>query len=76
MDKKSYGDRRETTRNQSITKTCPCNIQRFLKLLKMKIFGTKKNDIFLIFAPKHRLWVLVRTKAVLTSTHNLCFGAK
>ena len=33
---------------------------------------------FLIFAPKHRLWVLVRTtgEAVLTSTHNLCFGAK
>ena len=31
--------------------------------------------IFLIFAPKHRLWVLVRTasEAVLTSTHNLCF---
>ena len=35
--------------------------------------------IFLIFAPKHRLWVLVRTasrEAVLTCTHNLCFGAK
>ena len=33
--------------------------------------------VFLIFAPKHRLWVLVRV-AVLTSTHNLCltFGAK
>ena len=25
--------------------------------------------MFLIFAPKHRLWVL-------TSTHNLCFGVK
>ena len=35
--------------------------------LQLKIF-----DIFLIFAPKHRLWVL--TEAVLTSTHNLCFG--
>ena len=31
---------------------------------QMKIF-----DIFLIFCSKHRLWVL-------TSTHNLCFGAK
>ena len=28
-------------------KTCPCNIQRFFKLLKLKIFG-----IFLIFAQK------------------------
>ena len=30
--------------------------------------------IFLIFAPKHKLWVI--GEAVLTSTHNLCFGAK
>ena len=30
--------------------------------------------IFLIFARKHRLWVLVR--AVLTNTHSLCFRAK
>ena len=27
--------------------------------------------MFLIFAQKYRLWVLVRT--VITSTHNLCF---
>ena len=37
---------------------------------------------FLIFDPKHRLWVLVRTamarqfEAVLTCTHNLCFEQK
>ena len=39
----------------------------------------KGISIFLIFAPKHRLLVLVRTSlagAVLTSTHNLYFGAK
>ena len=30
--------------------------------------------ISLSFAPKHRLWVLVRT--VLTCTHNLCFEQK
>ena len=30
---------------------------------------------FLIFARKHRLWVLV-TEAVLTSTHNLCVEQK
>ena len=32
--------------------------------------------IFLISAQKHRLWVLVRTEAVLTNTHNLCFEAE
>ena len=33
--------------------------------------------IFLIFAQKHRLWVLVRTASqVLTNTHNLCFEQK
>ena len=33
---------------------------------------------FLIFAQKHRLWVLIRTafEAVLTCTHNLCFEQK
>ena len=31
---------------------------------------------FLIFAPKHRLWVLVRTEAVLKCTHNQCFEQK
>ena len=30
---------------------------------------------FLIFAAKHRLWVLVRTEAVLTRTY-LCFEQK
>ena len=46
---------------------------------KNEKFQLKNFDNFLIFAPKHRLWVLVRTasaEAVLTSTHNLCFGAK
>ena len=31
---------------------------------------------FLIFALKHRLWVLVNVEAVLTCTHNLCFKQK
>ena len=30
--------------------------------------------MFRIFAPKHRLWVHVRTASA--STHNLCFGSK
>ena len=34
------------------------------------------SPIFRIIAPKHTLWVLVRTagEAVLTSTHNVWFG--
>ena len=42
------------------------------KVEKNENFRWKNFDIFLIFAPKHRLWVLVRT----ASAHNLCFGAK
>ena len=33
----------------------------FLSCEKMEIFGRIFKNIFLIFAPKHRLWVLVRT---------------
>ena len=46
----------------NIRKTCPCNIYP-----PTPHFYTKKNGvcrgipIFLIFAPKHRMWVLVRT---------------
>ena len=59
----------------AITKTCPCNIQKFLTAVKIEHFIL---IFFLIFAPKHTLWVHVRTacQAVLTSTHNLCLGAK
>ena len=35
----------------------------------------KGISIFLIFAPKHRLWVLVRVLTC-TCTHNLCFEQK
>ena len=56
-----------------ITKTRPCNIQNFFFLVvKMKIFSGKKNDIFLIFAQN----IDCGYTLVLTSTHNLCFGAK
>ena len=44
--------------------------------LKIIDFQLKIIDIFLIFAQKHRLWVHVRTAAVLTSTHNPCFQQK
>ena len=47
----------------------------FFKVVKNEKFPLKFFfDIFLIFAPKHRLWVLVKTASA--STHNLCFGAK
>ena len=66
-----------------ITKTCPCNKQIFLAL-KIENFQMKNYDIFLIFAqnidceytlePSRRGGSIA--EAVLTSTHNLCFGAK
>ena len=60
-----------------------CSMQGFLKALKMMILRKKKEeDIFLIFALKHRLWVQVRAtslrwnEAVLKSTNTLRFRAK
>ena len=60
-----------------------------LSIKKTRLFKyidnfTSKNwkfsdKFFLYFCSKHRLWVLVRTasaRAVLTSTHNLCFEQK
>ena len=43
---------------------------------KTGVYMSKHN--FLIFALKHRLWVLVRIarEPVLTNTHDLCFRAK
>ena len=40
----------------------------------VKLGFTGVYIIFLIYAQKHRLWVLA--EAVLTSTHNLCFEQK
>ena len=57
-----------------ITKTYPHKfdpIKPHFYIVKLRFTGV--NIIFLIFARKHRLWVLVRTEAVLTSTYNLCF---
>ena len=60
-----------------IMKTCQYNFD----LLKphfyiVKLGFTGVYIIFLISSQKHKLWVLVRTEAVLTSTHNLCFEQK
>ena len=39
----------------------PMQCTDILKVVKNENFQKKMFDIFLIFAPKHRLWVLVRT---------------
>ena len=47
---------------QFITKTCPCNEHPFTShFYIVKLGFTGVYLFFLIFAPKHRLWVLVRT---------------
>ena len=49
-------------RYMSIRKTCPCNIypgKPHFYIAKLGYAGVYL--FFLIFAPKHRLWVLVRT---------------
>ena len=57
-----------------ITKTCLHNfdpLKPHFYIVKLGYTGV--YIIFLIFAQKLRLMVLVRTEAILTSTHNLCF---
>ena len=46
-------------------------IPHSIPLLYSKTGVCKGTQIFLIFAQKHRLWVLI--EAVQTGTHNLCF---
>ena len=62
----------------NIMLTCPCNVHPpYTPLLYSKTGDYRGIHYFLIFALKHRLWVLVRTaEAVLTCTHNLCFEQK
>ena len=51
------------------------NILKILPAKKWK-FSDKVFWYFSYFCSKHRLWVLVRTASVLTSTQNLCFEQK
>ena len=55
-------------RRHLITQTCPCNIQRFLKGVKMIILRRKKRRYFSYFV-NHRLFVH-------TGTLHLCLRAK
>ena len=57
----------DTALLESIMKTCLCSPL----LLYGKTGVYRGIHFFLIFALKHRLWVLI--EAVLTCTHNLCF---
>ena len=51
-------------------KNTPIKKYRFFLVVKMKIFTGKFFDIFLIFAQ-----IIDCGWAVLTNTHNLCFGS-
>ena len=57
---------------KTITKPCLYNVDPLKSHFYIAKLGfTGVYIIFLIFAPNHRLWVLVRTAS--PSTHNLCF---
>ena len=62
----------------AITKTRPCNIQRFFTALKMTIFIWFFSYYFQIFAQKIDCGYTLEPprEAFLRSTHNLCFRAK
>ena len=55
--------------------TSVCFISPYTQLLSSKNGVYRGLHYFLIFALKHRLWVLV-SEAVLTCTHDLCFEQK
>ena len=57
-----------------ITKTSPCNEHPLTPNFYIVKLGFAGVYIFLIFVPKHRLWVLV--EAVLTCIPNQCFEQK
>ena len=62
----------------SIMKVCPCNIQNVFFRRKNYKFHSVKILIFLIFLLKTYIVGTCqnRREAVLTSTHNVCFGSK
>ena len=66
------------TKNIQENMSVPC-IHPYTPLLYSKTGVWRGIHIFLIFAPKHRLWILVRTASLrqfITCTHNLCFEQK
>ena len=60
-----------------VKRTCLYNSESLkTHFYTVKLGFTGVYFIFLISAQTHRLWVIVRGEAVLTSTHNLCFEQK
>ena len=55
---------RKGYRHRHIRKTCPCNIYPLKPYFYIEKGVCRGIHIFLIFAPKHRLWVLVRTASL------------
>ena len=54
---------------------CPCTgVNWYMQQTQVSVYRTI-GPLVLIFAPKHRLWILVRTASA-TCTHNLCFEQK
>ena len=53
----------------------PMQYKKMFKVVKNENFPLKNFDIFLIFA-QNIDYGYTLGEAVLTSTHNLCFGAK
>ena len=53
--------------------TCLCNTYPLIPHFYVEKLGYA--GVYLIFTPKHRMWVHIRTacEAVLMCTHNLCF---
>ena len=51
--------------NQNIMKICPCNVHPLTSHFYMVKLRFTRVYIFLIFAPKHISWVLVRTASEL-----------
>ena len=77
MSDKRYGENAKKSMLLRITKTYLYNfdpLKPHFCIVKLGFTGV--YIVFLISALKHRLWVLVRTAAVLTSTHDLCFEQK
>ena len=61
----------------TITKTCLYNVYSLKPHFYTVNLGFAGVYIIVfISANKHKLWVLVRTEAVLTSPHTLCFEQK
>ena len=66
---------RNRTYEQTIRITCPCSLYALTPQFHIVKLGFTGVFIFLIFALKHRLWVLVRTTS-LRCTQNLCYEPK